>query len=209
MEEQLQNILLDRDGTVIEERHYLADPDDVQLIPGVAPALRDLMSAGCRLFLVTNQSGIGRGYFSRDQYEAVQQRLLHLLRGEGVQLTATVMCPHAPTDNCACRKPLSGLWEELRGMYALEPDRTIMIGDKTADLRFARSAGLKTAALVLTGHGRQTAENLGLPSTGKQCLTFDRLTSQDHPDILAPDLAAIVALLFKRCSGSGQPHCTA
>lgn len=209
MKEQWQNILLDRDGTLIEERHYLDDPNDVQLIPGAGSALRDLISAGSRLFLVTNQSGIGRGYFSRDQYEAVQQSLLHLLHEEGVHLTTTVMCPHAPADNCACRKPLPGLWEDLRVMYDLDPSRSIMIGDKTADIRFARAAGLKTAALVLTGHGRQAAENLGLPTNRKQCLTFDQLMNQDHPDILAPDLGAIVALLGSRCKDSTQPHCTA
>ena len=199
MYEQIQNILLDRDGTVIEERHYLADPDGVQLIPGAGQALRALMDSGRRLFLVTNQSGIGRGYFSLAQYEAVQRRLLQLLSKEGVELAATAMCPHGPDDGCICRKPLPGLWEELRATHDLDPARTIMIGDKVADIRFARSAGLAAAALVLTGHGRQTAiyQDLDLPDTHAKAVTLQPLTNPDHPDILAPDLDAVADLLLK------------
>ncbi len=198
MYEQIQNILLDRDGTVIEERHYLADPDGVQLIPGAGQALRALMDSGRRLFLVTNQSGIGRGYFSLAQYEAVQGRLLQLLSKEGVVVTATVMCPHGPDDGCVCRKPLPGLWEELLATHGLDPARTIMIGDKTADIRFAQSAGLAAAALVLTGHGRQTAiyQNLDLPDTRTKAVALHPLTNPDHPDILAPDLGAVADLLL-------------
>ncbi|WP_045221147.1 D-glycero-alpha-D-manno-heptose-1,7-bisphosphate 7-phosphatase [Desulfonatronum thioautotrophicum] len=195
MLEDYQNILLDRDGTVIEERHYLADPDQVQLIPGAASAMRILTRAGCQLFLVTNQSGIGRSYFSRAQYAAVEQRLLHLLREEGVELMATVMCPHAPIEVCDCRKPLPGLWEDLRAIHGLDPNRSIMIGDKTADIRFARAAGLKTAALVLTGHGRKTAESLNLPTSQTWALALDHSKEPDLPDILAPDLAAVVDML--------------
>ncbi|WP_031388411.1 D-glycero-alpha-D-manno-heptose-1,7-bisphosphate 7-phosphatase [Desulfonatronum thiodismutans] len=197
MHEQIHNILLDRDGTVIEERHYLADPNGVQLIPGAGPVLRALMDSGRRLFLVTNQSGIGRGYFSLAQYEAVQGRLLQLLGEEGVELAATVMCPHAPDDGCSCRKPLPGLWEELQAAYGLDPARSIMIGDKVADIRFARSSGLALAALVLTGHGRQTALNLGLPNPLAKAVALHPLTTPDHPDILAPDLGAVADLLLK------------
>lgn len=197
MYDQIQNILLDRDGTVIEERHYLADPDGVQLIHGVGPALRALMDSGRRLFLVTNQSGIGRGYFSLARYEAVHSRLLQLLRKEGVELTATAMCPHGPGDGCDCRKPLPGLWRELRASHGLDPNQTIMIGDKAADIRFARSAGLAAAALVLTGHGRQTAKDQGLPDALAKAVVLHPPTNPDHPDILAPDLGAVADLLLK------------
>ena len=197
MREQIQNILLDRDGTVIEERHYLADPDGVRLIPGAGQALRALMDSGRGLFLVTNQSGIGRGYFSLTQYEAVQGRLLQLLSKEGVEFAATAMCPHGPDEGCVCRKPLPGLWEELQATHGLVPARTIMIGDKLADIRFARSAGLAAAALVLTGHGRRTAKDLGLPDPYAKAMILHPLTNFDHPDILAQDLDAVADLLLK------------
>jgi D-glycero-D-manno-heptose 1,7-bisphosphate phosphatase len=196
MFEQIQNILLDRDGTVIEERHYLADPDGVQLIPNAGQALRAMMDSGRDLFLVTNQSGIGRGYFSLAQYEAVHGRLLQILGKEGVAVTATVMCPHEPDDGCSCRKPLPGLWQELRAAHGLDPSRTIMIGDKVADIRFARSAGLAAAALVLTGHGRQTATGLDLPDSLAKAVVLHPLTNPDHPDILAPDMGAVADLLL-------------
>lgn len=181
------NILLDRDGTVVEERHYLCDPEQVRLTPGAGPALAALTQAGCRLFLVTNQSGLGRGYFSHAQYQTVQDRLDDLLRPFGAVFTATAMCPHAPDAGCACRKPLPGLWEELRRDHNLLPEQTVMIGDKAADVLFAKACGLAASVLVLTGHGRKTALGMGLPELHTEWLELP--ASLDRPDVLAKDLA--------------------
>ncbi len=182
------NILLDRDGTVIEECHYLCDPEQVRLTSGTGPALADLIRAGCRLFLVTNQSGLGRRYFSQAQYRTVQDRLADMLRPFGAAFTATAMCPHAPEAGCACRKPLPGLWEELRQAHALSAKQTVMIGDKAADVQFAKTCGLAASILVLTGHGRIAAEELGLPALHADWLELP--ASPDRPDVLAKDLAA-------------------
>jgi D-glycero-D-manno-heptose 1,7-bisphosphate phosphatase len=186
------NILLDRDGTVIEERHYLCNPDQIQLTRGAGPALAALTRAGCRLFLVSNQSGLGRGYFTWAQYQAVQERLDNILRSFGTAFTATVICPHAPDAGCTCRKPLPGLWEELRQSYALGhalvPEQTIMIGDKATDILFAKTCGLAASILVLTGHGRKAAEELGLPELDANWLELP--PSTNRPDVLARDLAA-------------------
>jgi len=182
------NVLLDRDGTVVEERHYLCDPKQVRLTPGAGPALAALARAGCRLFLVTNQSGLGRGCFSQDQYQVVQDRLAEMLRPFGAVFTATAMCPHAPDAGCACRKPLPGLWEELRRCHGLLPEQTIMIGDKAADVLFAKACGLAAAVLVLTGHGRKAALDMGLPELHPEWLELP--ASPDRPDVLAKDLAA-------------------
>lgn len=184
------NVLLDRDGTVIEERHYLCDPHQVRLIPKAGQALTALVTAGCRLFLVTNQSGLGRGYFSHAQYQSVQDRLAEELRPFNAAFTATAMCPHAPEDDCACRKPRTGLWEELRRDHALSPDQTIMIGDKIADVWFAKACGLTASVLVLTGHGRKTAADLNLPALSKDWLELP--PSLAGPDVLARDLASAV-----------------
>ena len=200
MNERFRNILLDRDGTIIEERHYLADPNGVQLIPGAGPALRALMNAGHRLFLVTNQSGIGRGYFSLAQHEAVQHRLTQLLRQFNVEFTDTAMCPHAPRDNCGCRKPRIGLWEHLRLTHNLDPDQSVMIGDKLADIRFARAAGLAGSVLVLTGHGRKTAQEQGWAGSAESKPGLPPSQNPDHPgqpDIVAPDLATAVGWILK------------
>lgn len=182
------NILLDRDGTVIEERHYLCDPDQVCLTPKTGAALAALSQAGYRLFLVTNQSGLGRGYFSQDQYQAVQNRLAEILRPFGATFTATAMCPHAPDAGCACRKPLPGLWEALRQSHGLLPEQTIMVGDKAADILFAKACNLAASILVLTGHGRKAAKDMDLAELQADWLELP--ACPNRPDVLAKDLAA-------------------
>lgn len=98
-------VLLDRDGTLIEDKHYLSEPSGVALLPGVGPALSRLVQAGHRLFLVSNQSGVGRGYFTEQAVVACQKRLEELLEPYGVAFTDAVWCPHAPEESCFCRKP--------------------------------------------------------------------------------------------------------
>lgn len=169
---KLRNILLDRDGTLIKECNYLHDPDRVMLLPGAARALLTLQRAGCRLFLVTNQSGIGRGYFPEADYHAVQDRLAELLAAHGVHIEDTLFCPHTPDAGCSCRKPRTGMWTELVNRHGLRPGESIMIGDKLADIGFARNAGLAAAVLVLTGHGEK-----------------ERIKLSEHPDA-APDFIA-------------------
>ncbi|NHZ48831.1 HAD-IIIA family hydrolase, partial [Nitratidesulfovibrio liaohensis] len=112
-------VLLDRDGTVIEDRHYLSDPSGVTLLPGAARGLAALAAAGARLFLVTNQSGIARGYFTEADLHACNARLDELLGEHGVSLADTAFCPHGPDDGCACRKPAPGMWLTLRDRHGL------------------------------------------------------------------------------------------
>ncbi|PIE68660.1 MAG: HAD family hydrolase [Deltaproteobacteria bacterium] len=182
----LSTILLDRDGTLIRECHYLADPAKVELIPGVAAPMRRLCRQGIQFFLVTNQSGIGRGYFSLDEYRAVQQRLQTLLAEEGITLAGEAFCPHAPHVGCACRKPGIGMWETLRSRHALDARHCVMIGDKRADIGFGHHASLCTI-LVLTGHGNNEAQALNLPDLKKDILHLPSL-SPPAPHILAKDL---------------------
>ena len=160
-----QALFLDRDGTVIEDRHYLCDPDGVALLPGVGEALKRMARAGVRLFLVTNQSGIGRGYFSEADFRACQARLDDLLRPYGVSFAEVRFCPHGPGEGCACRKPGTGMWEELRAARNLNPARCHMVGDKPEDLLFAINAGFAASFLVRTGHGAESAVKLGLAPT--------------------------------------------
>lgn len=158
--------LLDRDGTIIVDKHYLSDPAGVELLPGAVAGLRGLTMAGLRLFVVTNQSGIGRGYFSEADYRACHAALEKLLRDENIALSGSAFCPHAPEEACACRKPSPGMWQSLAASYGLVPARTVMVGDKAEDILFGRRAGFAAAVLVLTGKGRDTAEKLRLPLPG-------------------------------------------
>jgi histidinol-phosphate phosphatase family protein len=143
---------LDRDGTLIVEKHYLRDPGAVELLPRAADGLRELRGLGFRLVLVTNQSGVGRGYFGVADVEAVHSRLEALLAAAGVRLDGIYWCPHRPEEGCACRKPAPGLVERACADLALDPTRSVMIGDKACDIEMGRRCGM-TTILVRTGHG--------------------------------------------------------
>ena len=186
---KIKNIFLDRDGTIIQEKHYLSNPKEVELFPETGPALAAMQKQGCRLFLVTNQSGIGRGYFQLNDYLKVQKKLTQLLSNFGVSFTDTAYCPHRPDENCSCRKPKTLMWESLSQKFHLKPEESIMIGDKEADILFGRNSGFICTILLLTGHGQKEAEKLGLP-----CLTdaWMKLSPQKPgwPDIMAQDLSA-------------------
>jgi histidinol-phosphate phosphatase family protein len=149
-------VLLDRDGTVIEERDYLADPKQVQLIPGVGAALRELRQMGFGLVVLTNQSGIGRGFFDEAQLRRIHRRLEQLLEAEGVYLDGLYFCPHKPDDDCFCRKPRLGLVQKASEELGFSPEASIVIGDKVCDIDMGRMAGAMTF-LVRTGYGAQVA----------------------------------------------------
>jgi len=165
-------ILLDRDGTVIKDKHYLSDPGGVELLPGVAESLSSLSRKGVRFFVVSNQSGIGRGMFPREAAVAVNERLTEILRPYGVTFTDIQFCPHAPEEGCRCRKPATGMWDVLRKQYGLAAESTLMLGDKEEDILFAARAGLALRGLVLTGKGEETAERLALPKPGADGVSF-------------------------------------
>ena len=107
-------VLIDRDGTINVEKHYLSDPDQLELYPGIGPALKRLQDAGFGLAVLTNQSGIARGYFDLDRLTQIHDRLRALLAAEGVTVDGIYICPHGPDDDCACRKPLPGMVEQAQ-----------------------------------------------------------------------------------------------
>jgi len=148
-------ILLDRDGTIIVERHYLADPAGVELLPGAGAALRRLSQLGFRFIVVTNQSGVARGYFDEATLAAIHARMHELLAAEHVAIDAVYHCPHHDRDACTCRKPLPGMAERAADEFGFELREAIVVGDKCADVGLGRAIGA-TTILVRTGHGLDT-----------------------------------------------------
>ena len=134
-------VLLDRDGTINADKHYLDDPDGLELLPGAVPGLLRLQSAGAVLAIVTNQSGIGRGYFSAETAEIINQRLAGMLNTAGVSIAHIATCPHSPEDGCQCRKPAPGLAEECARSTGLSLAGCWVIGDKASDIGLARTIG--------------------------------------------------------------------
>ena len=147
-------VVLDRDGTIIEECSYLSRPEQVKLISGAGQALRELKQLGFGLVVITNQSAIGRGFFDEMQLRRIHERLFQMLEAEGVELEGLYFCPHKPGDGCACRKPGVRLMERAARDLGFDPERTIVIGDKTMDIEMGRRVGAMTL-LVRTGYGAQ------------------------------------------------------
>jgi D-glycero-D-manno-heptose 1,7-bisphosphate phosphatase len=148
-------VLLDRDGTLNEERHYLADPAGLALYPGTIEGLRRLADLGLGLIVVTNQSGIARGYFDHEALERVHDRLCEVLAVHDVYLDGIYVCPHGPDEGCACRKPCPGMVEQAARDLGFDPARAFVIGDRPADVELGRAVGARTI-LVRTGYGAET-----------------------------------------------------
>ena len=146
--------LLDRDGTVNIDKHYLSDPDQLELIPGSGQAIARLNQAGWGVVVVTNQSGVARGYFDLASVDAVNDRLIQLLAEHGARIDGIEICPHGPQDDCRCRKPLPGMIESAVKKLGFDPKSAVMVGDKEADVGLGHAVGA-TSFLVRTGHGRK------------------------------------------------------
>jgi D-glycero-D-manno-heptose 1,7-bisphosphate phosphatase len=143
-------VFLDRDGTLMEDAHYCGDPTQVRVYPGVSKALRKLKAAGYRLIVITNQSGIGRGLITEEQYRAVQAEFLRQL-GEDL-IDASYFCPDAPDVPSTRRKPEPGMVLEAADEFDIDLVSSWFVGDKSADIECGRRAGTRTI-LVLTGYG--------------------------------------------------------
>lgn len=149
---------IDRDGVINEDRAYVSRPEDFHLLPGVGEGLRRLRQAGYRLVVVTNQSGIARGYYTEADYHALTEYMRQTLRAEGVELEGVYHCPHHPTkglgdyrQDCDCRKPRPGLLLKAREDLGLDLGRSLIIGDKPSDVEAGRAAGLALCLLVRSG----------------------------------------------------------
>lgn len=144
--EQFPAVFLDRDGTLMRDVEYCRDPKQVEIFDGVPQALRRLKDAGFRLIVITNQSGIGRGYFSESDYRAVEAEVQRQLP----MIDATYFCPHQPGDECACRKPKPEMILTAQREHQLDLAYSFLIGDKPLDADCGRRAGVRTI-LVRTG----------------------------------------------------------
>lgn len=141
-------VFLDRDGTLIENRHYLKSPDGVSLLPGVRDALVRVRSAGARLFLFTNQSGVGRGYFTLADVEAVNRRMIELLDLGGDPFTAICIATERPDEPPVYRKPSARFIQEMLAQHRLDAGAAWMVGDSPTDWQAGVNAGIRSAAIV-------------------------------------------------------------
>lgn len=175
--------LIDRDGTLNVEKDYLSNPDELELIPGAAEGLGILKSLGMGLVVITNQSGIARGYFGMERLDAIHDRLRAMLAAEGITLDGLYLCPHGPGDACDCRKPLPGMALKAASDLHFDPKQAFVVGDKEADIGLGQALGA-TTVLVRTGYGRQHE-------------------SRCRPDHVADDLRAAAQWIALQVKGKG------
>jgi D-glycero-D-manno-heptose 1,7-bisphosphate phosphatase len=152
----LPAIFLDRDGVIIENReNYVRTWEDVVFIPQAVAALASMCTRPFHIILVTNQSAVGRGLIPLKTAQEINEKLIAALRLHGVRIDSIFMCPHAPHDQCDCRKPKPGLILQAAQAFAIDLSQSIMIGDAWSDLHAGYAAGIRTNVLVLTGRGQE------------------------------------------------------
>lgn len=163
-------VLLDRDGTINVDTGYVSDPASICLEDGVLDGLRRLTAAGLPLIILSNQSGVGRGYFDLCAVVDVNRSIAEQLAAHDIKVAGWYICPHAPADDCDCRKPLPGLALRAAKDFALDLRRCWMIGDKRSDLQLADAVGA-CSILLLTGEGARHSD--WAEATGKPvCATL-------------------------------------
>ena len=168
-------IILDRDGVINKDSpDYIKSADEWEPLPGSLEAITRLNSAGYKVVIASNQSGIGRGYFTMDHLADMHAKMRQLLAEKGGVIDAIFICPHKPEDNCSCRKPATGMFEEIKQRYKLERASDIYaIGDSLRDLQAAAKVGFKPW-LVLTGNGEKTRQD---PAFDKDIPISDNLAA--------------------------------
>lgn len=136
--------IVDRDGTIVRNRHYLSEPGGLEFLPGAADGLRALYEQSFGLVVITNQSGVGRGLFSLEQLEAMNARLMRMVEDIGARIERIYVCPHRPDENCPCRKPRTLLLLRAATELRFDPARAVVIGDSPSDVEFGHRVGALT-----------------------------------------------------------------
>ncbi|MFN2613909.1 MAG: D-glycero-alpha-D-manno-heptose-1,7-bisphosphate 7-phosphatase [Actinomycetota bacterium] len=167
-------VFLDRDGVLCQNRaDYVKSWSEFSFIPGSVEAIASLTLARVRVFIVTNQSAVGRGLLSRRDLDRMHERMMDVLRGAGGKVEAVLVCPHHPDDGCACRKPESGLLLDAAERFNVDLARSFLSGDAGSDMIAGKKAGCSTV-LVKTGLGAETIR--------------DKTWGKMKPDFIADDL---------------------
>ena len=151
-------IILDRDGTLIEDKNFAYKLEDFELLPGVIEGL-NLLQRDFLLFIVTNQSGIGRGYYSEIDFFKFNNHLIKVLKENEIRIEKTFFCPHIKEENCVCRKPKVKYFNEIVEGWNIDIEKSWMIGDHPSDILFGINGGCKTVYLI-TGHGEKHLQDL-------------------------------------------------
>jgi D-glycero-D-manno-heptose 1,7-bisphosphate phosphatase len=145
-------VFLDRDGVINKEVGYLHKIQDFEFINGVFEACRYFQSLDYQIIVVTNQSGIGRGYYNEAAFHVINDWMLNQFKDQEINILDVFFCPHSPESNCDCRKPKPSMFNQAKDKYDIDMERSWMIGDKEADIQAANAASIQNTLLVKSGH---------------------------------------------------------
>jgi len=140
-------VFLDRDGTMAVDVAYCRRPEDFELFPTTAKAIRLLNEHGYKVIVITNQSGVARGYFTEDTLDKIHRKMRKQLDKEGARIDSIYYCPHHPNDNCECRKPKPKMILQAVGEHDIDPKRSFMVGDKPHDIQLGQNTGCRTVLI--------------------------------------------------------------
>ena len=149
---QIKTIFLDRDGVINLDLNYLSEINDFKFIDGVFDACKHFIELGYKIVIVTNQSGIARGYFSNHDFKILTRWMLLEFESRQIDILDIFYCPHAPNDNCSCRKPMPGMFLKAQKKYNIDMKNSWIIGDKEEDIIAANNSGIKNTIIVKSGH---------------------------------------------------------
>ena len=148
----IKTIFLDRDGVINKDTNYLYKIDDFDFIKGIFDACFYFQSLEYKIIIITNQSGISRGYFTERDYEILNQWMLDSFNEKGIKILDTFHCPHGPKSKCECRKPKPGMLKKAQAKYNIDMAKSWMIGDKESDIQAANAAGIENTILIKSGY---------------------------------------------------------
>ena len=149
---KVKAFFIDRDGVINIEKNYLYKSKDFEFIDGVFDALRYLQLKGYKLFIITNQSGISRNFYTSKDFEILTRWMLDVLQKEKIYISGVEYCPHIHEENCNCRKPRTGMIENIMNRFEIDLNKTWLIGDKDVDIQCAHNIGINNTIQVRSGH---------------------------------------------------------
>ena len=159
--DKIKAVFIDRDGTINEERQYVGKIEDFELIPGSLEALKLLTENGIKIYIITNQAGIAKGFFTIKQFHRLTEHMINLFKNEGIEIEKVLYCPHHPdgivaeyAKDCLCRKPNTKLLKDVIEENNYQMDEIVLIGDKNTDIEAGKRLGIRTF-LVETGYGAE------------------------------------------------------
>ncbi|MBD3840416.1 MAG: D-glycero-beta-D-manno-heptose 1,7-bisphosphate 7-phosphatase [Campylobacterales bacterium] len=145
-------LFLDRDGVINYEKDYLYKIEDFEFVEGVFQALQFFQDRGFKIVVITNQSGIARGYYTQDDFDKLTNWMIEIFKTNGIDISGVFYCPHGPNEQCSCRKPMTGMIDQAKKLFEIDFQNSWLVGDKQSDIELAINSNIQNSVQVRSGH---------------------------------------------------------